>query len=144
MIFVTIAIFKLLLKHMKNTHGGEKPHSFFWKHTLAVHFVKTLFQCDICDYCWFQVVIKTHAKIGKNFIEKSNGSVSKATPWRSPPEGHIFNFSDLVKSQDIKDFFLTFPADFDSEQLYFHLRVGLNQRAVVKIHLFGFLKVINC
>ena len=53
-------------------------------------------------------------------------------------------FSDLVKSQDIKDFFLTFPADFDSEQLYFHLRVGLNQRAVVKIHLFGFLKGIDC
>ena len=26
-IFVTIAVFKLLLKHMKNKHGEEKPHS---------------------------------------------------------------------------------------------------------------------
>ena len=25
MIFVTIAVFKLLLKRMKNQHGGEKP-----------------------------------------------------------------------------------------------------------------------
>ena len=33
---------------------------------------------------------------------------------------------------------------FESEQLGFHLRVGLNQRAVVKIYLFGFLKVMNC
>ena len=33
---------------------------------------------------------------------------------------------------------------FDSEQLEFHLRVGLNQRSVVKIHLFGFHKVMNC
>ena len=28
----------------------------------AVHFVKTLFQCHICDYCCFQVDIKTHQK----------------------------------------------------------------------------------
>ena len=28
MIFVTFAVFKLLLKHMKNKHGGEKPHGF--------------------------------------------------------------------------------------------------------------------
>ena len=33
---------------------------------------------------------------------------------------------------------------FDSEQLDFHLRVGLNQRDAVKIYLFGFLKVMNC
>jgi hypothetical protein len=32
------------------------------KHTLAVHFGKNLFQCDICDYCCFQVDIKTHEK----------------------------------------------------------------------------------
>ena len=62
MIFVTIAVFKLLLKHMKNKYGGEKTHSFFIKHTFAVHFVKKLFQCDIFDYCCLQVVIKTHEK----------------------------------------------------------------------------------
>jgi hypothetical protein len=27
-IFVTIAVFKLILKHLRNKHGGEKPHSF--------------------------------------------------------------------------------------------------------------------
>ena len=47
---------------MKNKYGGEKTHSFFIKHTFAVHFVKKLFQCDICDYCCFQVVIETHEK----------------------------------------------------------------------------------
>jgi hypothetical protein len=46
---------------MKNKHLGEKP-SFILKHTLAVHFGKNLFQCDICDYCCFQVDIKTHQK----------------------------------------------------------------------------------
>ena len=30
----------------------------FLKRTLAVHFGKKLFQCDICDYCYFQVDIK--------------------------------------------------------------------------------------
>ena len=33
---------------------------------------------------------------------------------------------------------------YEIQQLGFHLTVGLNQRAVVKINLFGFLKVINC
>ena len=28
MIFVTIAVFKLISKQLKNKHGGEKPHSF--------------------------------------------------------------------------------------------------------------------
>ena len=42
-------------------------------------------------------------------------------------------------------FFKTYTGTaFDSEQLDFHLRVGLNQRAAVKIHLFGFFKVMNC
>ena len=47
---------------MKNKHGGEKPRSFFFKHTLAVHFVKKLLQCDSCDYYCFQVVNKTHER----------------------------------------------------------------------------------
>ena len=42
-------------------------------------------------------------------------------------------------------FFKTYTGTaFDNEQLDFHLRVGLNQRDAVKIHLFGFLKVMNC
>ena len=72
--------FQVDVKTHENQTWRRETSQFFLKHTLAVHFVKMLLQCDICDYCCFQVVIKTHAKIGKNFIEKSNGSVSKATP----------------------------------------------------------------
>ena len=55
---MTIAVFKLLLKHMKNKYGGEKTHSFFIKHTFAVHFVKKLFQCDICDLLFSSYYLK--------------------------------------------------------------------------------------
>ncbi len=35
---------------------------FFSKHTLAVHIGKKQFQCDICDYCCFQVDNKRQEK----------------------------------------------------------------------------------
>ena len=64
-IFVTIAVFKFICikTHEKQTEKRETSQ-FFLKHTLAVHFVKRLFQCHICDYCCFQVDLKKH-KVGK-------------------------------------------------------------------------------
>jgi hypothetical protein len=59
---VTIAVFKLLLKHIRNKHGREKPHGFSQTTLQQFIFVKKLLQCDICDYCCFQVDIKTHEK----------------------------------------------------------------------------------
>ena len=40
----------------------RETSQFFLKQILAVHFVIMLFQRHICDYCCFQVVIKTREK----------------------------------------------------------------------------------
>ena len=54
--------FQVVIKtHEKQTCRREASQ-FFLKHTLAVHFVKTLFQYHICDYYGFQVIMKTHEK----------------------------------------------------------------------------------
>ena len=60
--YLWLLLFQVVIKtHEKQTWRRETPY-FFLKHTLAVHFVKKLFECDICDYCCFQVDIKTHEK----------------------------------------------------------------------------------
>ncbi len=72
-----IAVFKLLLQHIME----ERNLIVFSKHTLAVHDGKKPFICNICDYCCFWVLIKTHKKHEK---KETSQFLSKHTcsSWR--------------------------------------------------------------
>ena len=60
--------FRVVIKtHEKQTWRRETS-LFFLKHTLAVHFVKKLFQCDICDFLFSSSFLK-HMK---NIKEERN------------------------------------------------------------------------
>ena len=60
-IFVTIAVFKLILKQMEKKNMEERNLIVFLKtHTCSSW---NLFQFDICDYFCFQVDFKTHEKL---------------------------------------------------------------------------------
>ena len=59
--YLWLVVFKLLFKtHEKQTWKRETS-LFFLKHTLAVHFVRKLFQCDICDFL-FSISYLKHMK----------------------------------------------------------------------------------